>query len=186
MTTPSRSPFDGEDVLGPPQAPDELGRLGPYRVLRKLGEGGMGLVFLAEDTQLRRQVALKVLRPELAGRPVARERFLREARATAAIENDHIVAIHQVGEDHGTVYVAMALLRGESLEEHLRRVPRPALAEVLRIGREIALGLAAAHERGVIHAATSSRPTSGWRASRAASRSSTSGWSACWRTRAGR
>ena len=73
------------DFLAPPQAPDEIGRLGPYRVLQVLGAGGMGVVFQAEDMQLKRQVALKVMQPEAAGKRSARERFVREAQAAAAL-----------------------------------------------------------------------------------------------------
>jgi Leucine-rich repeat (LRR) protein len=139
------------DFLAPPQAPDELGRLGPYRVLKVLGAGGMGVVYEAEDPVLRRHVALKALLPHLAGSPSARQRFLREAQAAAALSHDHIVTVHQVGEDRGVPYVAMPLLRGEPLDERLRREGKQPVAEVLRIGRETAEGLAAAHERGLIH-----------------------------------
>src|SRR5262249_7503656 len=83
--------------------------------------------------------------------PVARQRFLREARAMAAVKHDHIVTIYQVGEDNDTPFLAMELLQGESLEHGLQRCPRPPLAEVLRIGRELAEGLAAAHSLGLIH-----------------------------------
>src|SRR3954468_8384476 len=95
------------DFLAPPQAPDEIGRLGPYRVLKVLGQGGLGVVFQAEDVRLQRVVALKAMLPALAQKPEAKERFLREARAAAAIEHDHIVAIHQVDEDRGIPYIAM-------------------------------------------------------------------------------
>ena len=78
-------------------------------------------------------------------------RFLREARATAAIQHDHIVTIHQVGEDRGIPYLAMQLLQGETLEARLQRMGRTPIAEVVRVGREIAKGLAAAHARGLIH-----------------------------------
>jgi hypothetical protein len=139
------------DFLAPPQAPGELGRLAHYRVLRVLGAGGMGVVFHAEDTQLERPVALKAMRPAAAAAPSARERFLREARAAAAIEHDHIVPIYQVGEDRGVPYMAMQLLRGESLEDRARRANRLPAAEVLRVGREVAEGLAAAHARGLVH-----------------------------------
>jgi tRNA A-37 threonylcarbamoyl transferase component Bud32 len=138
-------------ALAPAQAPDELGRLGGYRVLRKLGAGGMGVVFLAEDVALRRQVALKVMRPALAHHDSARKRFLREARAVAAVEHENIVAVHQVGEERGVPYFAMPLLRGASLEERLRTGGALPLADVVRLGRQIALGLAAAHERGLVH-----------------------------------
>jgi len=139
------------DCLAPPQAADELGRLGPYRVLEVLGVGGMGVVFRAEDPQLARPVALKAMLPGLAASKSARERFLREARAAAAIKHDHIVAIYQVGEDRGVPFLAMELLEGEPLEDRLKRKGKLPLAEVLRIGREMADGLAAAHERGLIH-----------------------------------
>jgi hypothetical protein len=148
----------GPDLMGmlsPPREAGELGRLGPYRVLRVLGAGGMGVVFQAEDRALRRLVALKTLKPDLADSGAARHRFLREAQAAAAVTHDHVVTIHQVGEHHGVPYLAMQLLCGESLERRLRRAeageePLP-LAEVVRVGREIAQGLAAAHECGLVH-----------------------------------
>lgn len=129
-----------------------MGRLGPYRVLKVLGTGAMGVVFQAEDPQLRRPVALKVMRPSLAASPEYHQRFLREARLAAAIEHEHIVTVFQVGEDRGIPFLAMQLLRGMSLEERLARAGgRLPLPQVLRIGREIAEGLAAAHARGLIH-----------------------------------
>jgi serine/threonine protein kinase/DNA-directed RNA polymerase subunit RPC12/RpoP len=137
--------------LAPPESPEELGRLGNYRILEVLGKGGMGIVFRAEDPLLQRPVALKAMLPAVAAGANARQRFLREARTAAAVEHDHIVAIHQVGEDRGVPFLAMPLLRGESLEQRLRRAGRLSLPEVVRIGREIALGLAAAHQRGLIH-----------------------------------
>jgi eukaryotic-like serine/threonine-protein kinase len=135
-------------------APDDrgaLGRLGPYRVLDLMGQGGMGMVFLAEDPALDRHVALKVMLASATANPVNKERFLREARATAQIEHDHIVTIYQVGEDRGVPYLAMQLLRGQSLEDWLRQGHRPSIRQALRIAREIALGLAAAHDHGLIH-----------------------------------
>jgi hypothetical protein len=139
------------DFLAPPQGPGELGRLGPYRVTAVLGFGGMGVVFRAEDPQLRRAVALKAVRPGMAASASARKRFLREAQITASLEHDHIVPIYQVGEDRGVPYLAMPLLRGESLDDRLKREGRLPPAEVLRIGREVAEALAAAHEQGLIH-----------------------------------
>ena len=139
------------DFLAPAQAPDELGRLGPYRVLKVLGAGGMGVVFQAEDPHLQRLVALKAMLPGLAASESAKQRFLREARAAAALKHDHIVTIHQVGEDRGAPYLAMEFLEGESLDDRLKREGKLPLADVLRIGREMADGLAAAHERGLIH-----------------------------------
>jgi WD40 repeat protein/serine/threonine protein kinase len=139
------------DFLAPPQAPDEIGRLGPYRVLRVLGAGGMGVVYQAEDPELQRLVALKAMLPALAASASARQRFLREARAAAAIKHDHIVAIYQVGQDRGAAFLAMEFLEGEPLDARLKRQPPLSLGEVLRIGRETALGLAAAHARGLVH-----------------------------------
>ena len=137
--------------LGPPQAPHEIGRLGSYGVLKLLGAGGMGLVFSAEDRQLQRRVALKVMKPHLAAEPRARQRFLREARAAAAVEHDHVIAIYQVGEERGVPYLAMPHLQGETLHARLQRECRLPVAEIVRIAREVADGLAAAHERGLIH-----------------------------------
>jgi WD40 repeat protein len=144
-----------QQVLAPAQAAGELGRLGKYRVLKLLGQGGMGMVFQAEDPHLQRAVALKVMLPSLAANAAAKERFLREARATAAIEHDHIVTIHQVDEDRGVPYLAMQMLKGMSLEDYLKRAKETkkplTLGQILKLGREIAKGLAAAHERGLIH-----------------------------------
>jgi serine/threonine protein kinase len=145
------SPEEPYAFLAPAQAAEELGRLGPYRVLQVLGAGGMGVVFRAHDPQLDRMVALKAMLPALASRDSARQRFLREARAAAALKHDHIVTIYQVGEDRGVPFLAMEFLEGESLEARWQREGKFPVTEVLRIGREMALGLAAAHARGLIH-----------------------------------
>jgi len=138
--------------LAPPQAADEQGRLGSYRILKVLGAGGMGVVFLADDPRLKRRVALKVIKPELVRRPEVRERFLREAQAIARVEHDNIVTILHVEEAAGVPFLAMPLLRGESLEERLQRAAGPLpIDEVLRVGREIASGLAAAHDHDLVH-----------------------------------
>jgi eukaryotic-like serine/threonine-protein kinase len=139
------------DFLAAPQQPDELGRLGDYRVLGVLGTGGMGVVFRAEDSQLARQVALKAMLPGFVASEGARQRFVREARAAAGIKHDHIVSIYQVGEDHGVLFLAMELLEGESLESRLQRDGKLPASEVVRIGRQIAAALGAAHKRGLIH-----------------------------------
>src|SRR5579884_612606 len=146
----------GRDVtqfpfLRPPQASDETGRLGGYRVLRVLGGGGMGVVFVAEDLKLNRRVALKVMQPDTAANPNGRKRFLREARAVAALQHDHIVPIYTVDEDNDIPFLIMPLLSGETLEKRLERDGRVPVPEVIRIGREMAEGLAAAHEAGLIH-----------------------------------
>jgi tRNA A-37 threonylcarbamoyl transferase component Bud32 len=147
--TVERSP-----VLAPAEHPDELGRLNHYRVLELLGRGGMGVVYVAEDTQLRRRVALKVMSATLAQDKAARSRFLREARAQAALSSHpHIAPIYEVGEADGVPYLAMELLHGETLARRLRLTGGAALplGEAIRIGAEVAAGLAAAHDRGLIH-----------------------------------
>jgi serine/threonine protein kinase/phage FluMu protein Com len=149
---PKRPPPPDFPFLAPAQQADELGRLGPYRVLTVLGTGAMGVVFRAEDPHLKRLVALKVMRPSLADNPEYHRRFVREAQLAAAIDHEHIVTVYHVGEDRGVPFLAMKLLQGETLEERLNRsggrLPPP---EVLRIGREVAEGLAAAHAQGLIH-----------------------------------
>jgi serine/threonine protein kinase len=139
------------DFLAPSEQPDEIGRLGPYRVLKMLGAGGMGVVFRAHDPQLDRLVALKAMLPTLATSASAKERFFREAKAAAALKHPHVVTIHQVGEDRGAPFLAMEFLEGESLDHYLKRKVKLPASELLRIGREIALGLAAAHDKGLIH-----------------------------------
>jgi len=137
-------------MLSPSQVPGEIGRLGGYRVKEVVGAGGMGVVFRAEDPHLMREVALKAMLPSLAVSSTARERFLREARAAAAIQSDRVVAVFAVGEENGVPFLAMPFLRGESLEQRLSRGPL-SFAEVARIGAEIAEGLEAIHERGLVH-----------------------------------
>jgi serine/threonine protein kinase/sugar lactone lactonase YvrE len=139
------------DFLAPPQAADELGRLGAYRILNVLGAGGMGVVYRAEDPQLKRSIALKAMLPGLGSSPQARARFLREAQMAASLTHDHIVTIHQVGEDRGVPFMAMQFLEGEALEDRLHRERILPVPEILRIGRETAEGLQAAHEHGLIH-----------------------------------
>jgi serine/threonine protein kinase len=138
-------------ILSPPEGPDEIGRLGPYRILKILGAGGMGIVFRGHDPILKRDVAVKAMLPTVAANDVNRERFLREAQVAAAIENDHIVPIYQVGEDRGIPYLVMRLLQGETLEQRLRRQRPLPVPEILRIARETAEGLAAAHAHDLIH-----------------------------------
>lgn len=152
-SSPAASAQSGtsSNLLEPPRGGDEVGWLAHYRVLRPIGVGGMGLVYLAEDTQLGRQVALKVIRPELAASPDAASRFMREARAAAAIKHDNVVTIYQVGESHGVSYLAMEYLQGVSLQRWLDRGKKPSIDLILRIGREVASGLAAAHKLGLVH-----------------------------------
>lgn len=137
--------------LSPPTAQDELGRLGPYRVVRPLGSGGMGIVFQAEDTRLLRPVALKVLQPTVAADQSVRERFLREARTLAALRCDHVVTVYEAGTANGVTFLAMELLHGESLDTLRERRGVPTVPELLRIAREATEGLAEAHAKRFIH-----------------------------------
>ena len=123
---------------------------GEYSIARELGRGGMGIVYLARDVQLDRDVAIKILPPELAF-PAARERFLREARTAAGLSHPHIVPIHRVGEAGGFVFFVMSYVEGETLGERLRaRGPLPP-ADATRVLREVAWALAYAHGRGIVH-----------------------------------
>jgi serine/threonine protein kinase len=151
--TPARAAVAAEhyDFLAPAQSPSELGRLGGYRIVKVLGTGGMGVVFQAEDIRLKRPVALKAMLPLLAASTTNRQRFIQEAQAAAAIEHDHIVTIYQVDEDRGIPFIAMQLLKGETLEDRLQRTGRLPFAEALRIAAQIASGLAVAHDNGLIH-----------------------------------
>jgi hypothetical protein len=122
---PHRSDAGGEQapafpVLHPPQQADEIGRLGAYRILKVLGQGGMGVVFQAHDPKLKRLCAIKAMRPEVASRAGMKDRFLREAQAAAALESDYVVPIYQVDEDNGAPYIAMPFLKGMSLEDWLQ------------------------------------------------------------------
>ena len=121
-----------------------------YRVLSRLGAGGMGEVFLAEDTRLRRKVALKVLLPEVAENAELFARFLQEARAASALSHPNAAHIYEIGESGGTHFLAMEYIEGETLEARLTGEPLP-LAEILSIGAQVADALEAAHARGIVH-----------------------------------
>jgi urea transport system substrate-binding protein len=151
FTGSEETPLNLSAFLSPPTGPDELGWLANYRVLSIVGRGGMGLVFRAEDITLRRIVALKVILPEYASNPLARDRFLREARACAALKSDHVVTIYQVGQDNDVPFLAMEFLEGQTLESRLVNNERLLIPEICRIGKEAAAGLAAAHAQGLIH-----------------------------------
>jgi serine/threonine protein kinase len=148
---PPAAPAEWLAMLAPPQGEGELGRLRDYRVLKVLGSGGMGVVFQGEDLLLQRPVAIKAMLPALAATPAARQRFLREARAAANLAHDHIVPIFAVAEERGVPFLVMPFLKGETLDARLRRVRLLPLPEVLRVGREIAEGLAAIHAAGLVH-----------------------------------
>ena len=121
-----------------------------YRILKRLGEGGMGVVYKAEDTKLRRTIALKFIRPEVMHSSAENTRFRREARASAALNHPHITTIHDIGEADGRLFIAMEYLDGQTLREKLKSGPL-GLPETLDLAEQLADGLRAAHERGVIH-----------------------------------
>jgi predicted Ser/Thr protein kinase len=124
---------------------------GEYSLQRELGRGGMGIVYLARDVQLDRDVAIKVLPTHLARTAESRQRFLREARTAAGLSHPHIVPIHRVGEAGGFVFFVMSYVEGETLGERLRaRGPLPP-ADATRVLREVAWALAYAHGRGIVH-----------------------------------
>ncbi len=124
--------------------------LSHFRITAKLGEGGMGVVYRAEDERLRRPVALKVLPPDLVGNEERRLRFLREARAAAAVTHPSIATIYEVGEADGVVFIAMELVEGRTLRTLVAGRPLP-VKDALRIAIDIAAGLAYAHQAHVIH-----------------------------------
>jgi eukaryotic-like serine/threonine-protein kinase len=137
--------------LGSTREPGALGRLDHYEVLEVIGRGGTGVVLKARDTQQQRVVALKVLAPRLAACASARERFVREAQAAAAVRDDHVVAIHAVNEDGPAPYLVMEYVSGGTLEQRIRKAGALGLTEALRIGSQAARGLAAAHAQGLVH-----------------------------------
>jgi len=144
-------------MTGPVSRDDELAQrvqsalAEAYILDRVLGEGGFAVVYAARDRALHRSVAIKVLRPELAGSPTIRERFRREAEAIAGVRHPHVVPIYAVGEGAGLAWFVMPLVAGESLRQRLDREPRLPVGEVRRVLREACDALASAHQAGVIH-----------------------------------
>lgn len=139
------------DILVPSEHPNHLGRLGTYEVTGVVGVGGMGVVLKAIDPSLDRVVALKVMSPKLAHNENARKRFAREAKAAAAVLHPNVIPIHSVSSGSTLPYLVMSYIRGGSLQKRLDQGGPLPLVEVLRIGSQIAAGLAAAHEQGLIH-----------------------------------
>ncbi len=135
----------------PSDDPQSLGRLGSYEILGLVGRGGMGVVMKAYDPSLKRVVAVKSLTPALAFDAVARRRFTKEAQAAAAVCHDHVVNIHAVDESGSLPYLVMQFIPGPSLQQKLDRDGPLGIKEILRIGMQVASGLAAAHAQGLIH-----------------------------------
>ncbi|UCF38228.1 MAG: serine/threonine protein kinase [Acidobacteriota bacterium] len=120
-----------------------------YRIKEKLGGGGMGVVYLAEDTRLDRDVAIKVLPPDYFGDRIAEKRFQREAKAAAALSHPHICVVHDVGDHGDQPYIVMERLEGETLKNRLEKSPLE-ISEGLRLAIQITMALLAAHTRGII------------------------------------
>ena len=141
--------------LQPCSAPEQqagfVGILDRYLIKRVVGTGGMGVVFEGWDSQLHRPVAIKAMHPHLASIALARQRFVREARAAAAIVHPNVVAIHSVHADFDPPYLVMPLIAGESLQSRIERTGTLEIDAVLRIASQVADGLAAAHAQGLVH-----------------------------------
>lgn len=139
------------DFLEPSDNPERLGTLGAYEIMDIVGRGGMGIVLKGFDPKLNRVVATKVLAPELAANATARRRFLREAQSAAAISHDHVVTIYAIHDDGELPFIVMEYISGQSLQQRIDRSGPLESKEILRIGKQIAAGLAAAHAEGLIH-----------------------------------
>jgi uncharacterized protein (TIGR03067 family) len=137
--------------LAPSSKPGSIGRLGHYDVLEVIGKGGFGIVLKGFDNRLRRVVAIKVLSPAFAANGSARKRFIREARAAAAVKNEHVVGIYDVQEDAQPPYLVMECIDGISLQDKLDKQGALGVKQILRIGMQIAEGLAVAHQQGLVH-----------------------------------
>lgn len=159
-STPDGAAPDGDDggeptehdlsFLGPPSGRGGVGTLGHYAVLRLLGRGAFGLVFEAFDEKLHRHVAIKVLDPRLAATSPPRKRFLREARSAAAVRHENVVHVY-AAEEHPLPHLVMEFVDGRTLQDRMDGTGPLELPEILHLGRQMAAGLAAAHEKGLIH-----------------------------------
>lgn len=137
--------------LQPADDPGFIGRMGNYLVRRLIGHGGVGIVLEAIDPLLKRTVAIKMLSPWTVLDDEAKGRFLREAQSAAALMHENVVTIHSVDQAGQTPFLVLEYVAGESLDDRLSRQGKLPLAEVVRIGAEVARGLAAAHAKGLIH-----------------------------------
>jgi serine/threonine protein kinase len=124
--------------------------IGPYRIVKAIGAGGMGEVFLAQDTRLHRQIAVKILPAEFAADPARVQRFEQEARAAGALNHPNVLVVHDTGVHNGVPYIASEFLQGETLRDRISRGQLP-LAKALDFALQIARALAAAHENGIVH-----------------------------------
>ncbi|HEX5104063.1 MAG TPA: bifunctional serine/threonine-protein kinase/formylglycine-generating enzyme family protein, partial [Pirellulaceae bacterium] len=139
------------DFLTPSAEPASIGRLGHYEILELLGSGGFGVVLKARDAKLDRIVAVKTLAQSLASSATARRRFVREAKAAAAVRHENVVGIYHVSDEGPVPYLVMECVSGLSLEQKLQQAGMLDVAAILRIGMQVASGLAAAHKQGLVH-----------------------------------
>jgi serine/threonine-protein kinase len=147
------APLDGGSTqLAAQPQPDLTGRtLGDFQILRRIGTGGMGQVYLARQLSLKREVALKLLKGELSANPVALARFEAEAQAVAKLNHPNIVHIHQIGEADGLRYMVLEFVEGRNLRDYMARKGPPDLPVTLSVMRQVALALQKAHEQGIVH-----------------------------------
>ena len=138
-------------VIDSPSHPEMLGQLGRYAIEREIGSGGMGVVLKGFDAELNRTVAIKVLAPHLARSSAARQRFVREGRAAAAVVHENVVAIHQVDTSGRLPHLVMHFVDGVSLQRHVDTIGPLPVCDALRIAAQSAAGLGAAHRQGIIH-----------------------------------
>ena len=125
--------------------------LGPYEIRSQLGQGGMGVVYLAQDPRLDRLVAIKVLPPDLTRDVTAKRRFLQEAKAASALDHPNICTIHEINETaDGQLYLVMAHYEGETLKEQIARGPL-AVVDTIDIATQVGQGLSEAHGAGIVH-----------------------------------
>ena len=148
---PSDSKREAISYLQEASHPELLGRLDGFDVERVIGSGGMGVVYKGFDTELNRPVAIKVLADHLATNGVARKRFAREARAAAAVIHPNVVPIHSVNSNADRPYIVMTLVSGRSLQAHIAEDGPLQVKDIVRIAKQIASGLSAAHKQGLVH-----------------------------------
>lgn len=150
-TAPTPDLAEIRPLLAPPRHPEMLGRIGKYEIESEIGRGGMGIVLKGFDTELNRPVAVKLLAPHLASNGTARQRFVREARAAAAVVHENVVAIHGIETDGALPSIVMPYISGLSLQQYIEQNGALEPVDVVRIGIQIASGLAAAHDQGLVH-----------------------------------